>query len=57
MPMRIVDINTDISSAYADALGKMEIVELTRGDTDHARRAPSIPARSQRPGDRSPLWA
>ena len=31
MPMRIVDIDTDISSTYADALGKMEIAELTQG--------------------------
>lgn len=31
MPMRIVDINTDISSAYADAYGKMKTVELARG--------------------------
>ena len=31
MPMRIVDINTDISSTYADVLGKMKTVELTRG--------------------------
>lgn len=39
MPMRIVDINTDISSAYADALGKMKTVELTRG-TPLTRGAP-----------------
>lgn len=31
MPMRIVDISTDISSTYADVLGKMKTVELTRG--------------------------
>jgi len=29
--MRIVDINTDIGSTYADALGKMKIVELSEG--------------------------
>lgn len=31
MPMRIIDITPDISSAYADALAKMETAELTTG--------------------------
>lgn len=31
MPMRIIDITPDISSTYADALAKMETVELAIG--------------------------